>query len=229
MLEDAEQKKQEIEKEREELTLGGSLFWYQVKGKMVDSCPKWSVVLNNRHVSICFHQSQSLFCFEFRRNPPSDALLTTALQLVIAALTMDRVFGKENQRYLNVKHGTFWLILRKRRIQMLESAEQEKNILEKDKQDLTLAGKRTSHFIAEPVLAFVCICVHACDGWLWFEMLVNGWHSWAIFSATCWLREKRIQTMQSKEHEKDALVKEKIEMLLGDKRNFDVLVTFLQL
>ena len=87
----------------------------------------------------------------------------------------------------------------------------------KDKQDLTLAGKRTSHFIAEPVLAFVCICVHACDGWLWFPMLVNGWHSWAIFSATCWLREKRIQTMQSKEHEKDALAKEKIEMLLGDK------------
>ena len=93
---------------------------------------------------------------------------------MIAALTMDRVFGKENQRYLNVKHGTFGLILRKRRIQMLESAEQEKNILEKDKQDLTLAGKRTSHFIAEPVLAFVCICVHACDGWLWFPMLVNG-------------------------------------------------------
>ena len=33
MLEDAEQKKQEIEKEREELTLGGSLFLYQVKWK----------------------------------------------------------------------------------------------------------------------------------------------------------------------------------------------------
>ena len=35
MLEDAEQKKQEIEKEREELTLGGSLFLYQVKWKRV--------------------------------------------------------------------------------------------------------------------------------------------------------------------------------------------------
>jgi hypothetical protein len=33
MLEDVEQKKQEIEKEREELTLGGSLFLYQVKWK----------------------------------------------------------------------------------------------------------------------------------------------------------------------------------------------------
>ena len=38
MLEDAEQKKQEIEKEREELTLGGSLFVYQLKGKRVDLC-----------------------------------------------------------------------------------------------------------------------------------------------------------------------------------------------
>ena len=44
--------------------------------------------------------------------------------------------------------GTFWLILRKRRIQMLESAEEEKNILEKDKQDLTLAGKSSSPFSA---------------------------------------------------------------------------------
>ena len=35
MLEDVEQKKQEIEKEREELTLGGSLFLYQVKWKRV--------------------------------------------------------------------------------------------------------------------------------------------------------------------------------------------------
>ena len=136
---------------------------------------------------------------------------------------MDRVFGKENQRYLNVKHGTVWLILRKRRIQMLESAEQEKNILEKDKQELTLAGKRASHLWAfcvvettEQYSAFVFIPVRG--GSLWFPMLVSR----------C-LREKRIQTMQSKEHEKDALAKEKIEMLLGDKRNFDVLVTFLQL
>ena len=46
------------------------------------------------------------------------------------------------------QYGTFWLILRKRRIQMLESAEQEKNILEKEKQDLTLAGKSSSPFPA---------------------------------------------------------------------------------
>ena len=46
------------------------------------------------------------------------------------------------------QYGTFWLILRKRRIQMLESAEQEKNILEKEKQDLTLAGKSASPFSA---------------------------------------------------------------------------------
>ena len=46
---------------------------------------------------------------------------------------------------------------------------------------------------------------------------------------TCWLREKRIQTMQSKEYEKDALAKEKIELMLGGKRNFDLLVTFLKL
>ena len=45
----------------------------------------------------------------------------------------------------------------------------------------------------------------------------------------CWLREKRIQTMQSKEQEKDLLVEEKIEMILGGKRNFDLLVTFLKL
>ena len=44
-----------------------------------------------------------------------------------------------------------------------------------------------------------------------------------------WLREKRIQTMQSKEQEKDLLVEEKIEMILGGKRNFDLLVTFLKL
>ena len=43
-----------------------------------------------------------------------------------------------------------------------------------------------------------------------------------------WLREKRIQTMQSKEQEKDLLVEEKIEMILGGKRNFDLLVTFLK-
>jgi len=35
-----------------------------------------------------------------------------------------------------------------------------------------------------------------------------------------WLREeKRIQTMQSKEREKDALAKEKIEMMLGRNQN----------
>ena len=44
-----------------------------------------------------------------------------------------------------------------------------------------------------------------------------------------WLREKGIQTMQSKEQEKDLLVEEKIEMILGGKRNFDLLVTFLKL
>ena len=44
-----------------------------------------------------------------------------------------------------------------------------------------------------------------------------------------WLREKRIQTMQSNEQEKDLLVEEKIEMILGGKRNFDLLVTFLKL
>ena len=43
-----------------------------------------------------------------------------------------------------------------------------------------------------------------------------------------WLREKRIQTMQSKEQEKDLLVEEKIEMMLGGKLNFDVLVIFLK-
>ena len=43
-----------------------------------------------------------------------------------------------------------------------------------------------------------------------------------------WLREKRIQTMQSKEQEKDLLVEEKIEMILGGERNFDLLVTFLK-
>ena len=43
-----------------------------------------------------------------------------------------------------------------------------------------------------------------------------------------WLREKGIQTMQSKEQEKDLLVEEKIEMILGGKRNFDLLVTFLK-
>ena len=46
------------------------------------------------------------------------------------------------------QYSTFWLILRKRRIQMLESAEQEKNILEKEKQDLNLAGKILSPFSA---------------------------------------------------------------------------------
>jgi len=35
--------------------------------------------------------------------------------------------------------------------------------------------------------------------------------------------------MQSKEHEKDAFAKEKIELMLGGKRNFDLLVTFLKL
>ena len=35
-----------------------------------------------------------------------------------------------------------------------------------------------------------------------------------------WLREKRIQTMQSKEREKDALAKEKIEMMLGRNQNW---------
>ena len=44
-----------------------------------------------------------------------------------------------------------------------------------------------------------------------------------------WLREKRIQTMQGKEHEKDAFAKEKIELILGGKRNFDLLLTFLKL
>ena len=44
-----------------------------------------------------------------------------------------------------------------------------------------------------------------------------------------WLREKRIQTMQSKEQEKDLLVEEKIEMMLGGKWHFDLLVTFLKL
>ena len=38
--------------------------------------------------------------------------------------------------------------------------------------------------------------------------------------ATSWLREKRIQTMQSKEREKDALAKEKIEMMLGRNQNW---------
>ena len=47
--------------------------------------------------------------------------------------------------------------------------------------------------------------------------------------ANCWLREKRIQTMQSKEQEKDLLVEEKIEMMLGGKLNFDLLVTSLKL
>ena len=35
-----------------------------------------------------------------------------------------------------------------------------------------------------------------------------------------WLREKRIQTMQSKEREKDVLAKEKIEMMLGRNQNW---------
>ena len=35
-----------------------------------------------------------------------------------------------------------------------------------------------------------------------------------------WLREKRIQTMQSKECEKDVLAKEKIEMMLGRNQNW---------
>ena len=62
---------------------------------------------------------------------------------------------------------TFWLILRKRRIQMLESAEEEKNILEKDKQDLTLAGKSSSPFsatVGRNSWACFSICVHASDG-----------------------------------------------------------------
>ena len=44
-----------------------------------------------------------------------------------------------------------------------------------------------------------------------------------------WLREeKRIQTMQSKEREKDALAKEKIEMMLGRNQNwvFGIFVYF---
>ena len=60
MLEDAEQKKQEIEKEREELTLGGSLFLYQVKWKEgCFVCVRhdqwfWSTSIFPIHVSLRF-------------------------------------------------------------------------------------------------------------------------------------------------------------------------------
>ena len=44
-----------------------------------------------------------------------------------------------------------------------------------------------------------------------------------------WLREKRIQTMQSKEREKDVLAKEKIEMMLGRNQNWVFVIFYILL
>ena len=105
-------------------------------------CPTWSVVLINQHFS---HTRQSLFCCGFR-------CITHYCTLVgDSCRDSGRVLAKrikDTSMSSMAQYGTFWLILRKRRIQMLESAEQEKNILEKEKQDLTLAGKSSSPFSA---------------------------------------------------------------------------------
>ena len=112
MLEDAEQKKQEIEKEREELTLGGSLFLYQVKWKRV-------VLFVSDRISgsdqPAFFPYTSVFVLLRVQKKPSFRCITHYCTLVgDSCRDGGRDWAKrikDYDRYINVKHGTIWHIL----------------------------------------------------------------------------------------------------------------------
>ena len=148
-------------------------------------CPTWSVVLINQ---IFFHKRQSLFCFGFRRNPPSDALLITHYCTLVGDSCRDsgRIWQRETkihqrQAWHNLAHfDSFWgsaafrcwKVQRRRRISWKRTS----------KIWPLLARVRPlfqplSVGIAEHSLAFVFMPLMAA----WFPMLVNGWDSWAIF------------------------------------------------
>ena len=110
-------------------------------------CPTWSVVLINQNlsinVSLCFASGSEETLFQMHSH--------YCTLVGDSCRDSGRVLAKrikDTSTPSMAQYGTFWLILRKCRIQMLESAEEEKNILEKDKQDLTLAGKSSSPFSA---------------------------------------------------------------------------------
>ena len=156
MLEDVEQKKQEIEKEREELTLGGSLFLYQVKWKEgCFVCVRhdqwfWSTSIFSINVSLCFASGSEETLFQMHSH--------YCTLVGDSCRDSGRVLAKrikDTSTSSMAQYGTCWLILRKRRIQMLESAEHEKNILEREKQDLTLGSKVSSNRVD--------VCLSCCQ------------------------------------------------------------------
>ena len=114
--------------------------------------------------------------------------------------------------------------LRKSRIEMLEIAEQERNALEKDKQELLLGGRDGSISFRSPTMLvsrwFSSLAWFVCKLWLWGCCHVMWWWmAWWLVDATSILmksliREQRIKTIQSEEQDKDSLAREKLELML---------------